>query len=365
MSRTISPAAALAGILLMLIAGLAAPGRVAAQESDVSGDVPEPQESAIMPLATKALLLDATRIGEKIVAVGDFGIVLISSDDGETWTQSRVPTRSMLTGVWFHDANLGWAVGHDAVVLKTTDGGASWRLVNFQPDLLLPLFDVWFQDAFNGLAVGPYGFLLRTSDGGETWEDATLDPQPLVNEEEVEEIEEETGGDTEEDEPFWEEDLSAGADFHLNKIVEAADGSLYIAGEAGHIYHSDDMGASWFSLPSGYTGSFFGGLALPGGDVMVFGLRGNMFRTSDGGRNWRQVETPVTTSLNEADIMADGTIVVVGMSGTILVSRDGGESFELVQREDRKAMTSVIATGDGGVILFGESGIVRMQSGDL
>ena len=319
---------------------------------------------AILPLATKALLLDATRVDGKIVAVGDFGIILVSSDGGGTWTQATVPTRSMLTGVWFHGADLGWAVGHDAVILKTTDGGATWQLVNFQPDLLLPLFDVWFADASNGMAIGPYGFVLKTSDGGETWEEGGLDAQPLVSEEESTEEEAIVTGE-QEDEPFWEEDFSGSGDFHLNKIVEAADGTLYIAAEAGNVYRSDDRGETWVSLPSDYTGSFFGASALPDGDLLVFGLRGNVFRSSDRGESWRQVDTPVEITLNEADIMADGAIAIVGMSGTILMSRDGGESFELVQRGDRKAMTNVIATEQGGLILFGEGGIVRMESGDL
>jgi len=345
----------------LLLAGSLTGGVALAQET---ADVPEDEYAAVLPMAAKALLLDAMRVDGKIVAVGDFGIVLVSSDGGETWTQARVPTRSMLTGVWFHDADLGWAVGHDASILKTTDGGATWRLVNFQPDLLLPLFDVWFADASNGMAIGPYGFVLKTSDGGETWEESALDAQPLVSEEESAEEEAATTGE-QEDEPFWEEDLSSGGDFHLNKIVEAGDGTLYIAAEAGNIYRSEDRGQTWVSLPSDYTGSFFGALALPGGELLVFGLRGNVFRSSDSGETWRQLDTPVEISLNEADIMADGAIAIVGMSGTILISKDGGESFQLVQRGDRKAMTNVIATEQGGLILFGEGGIVRMESGDL
>jgi photosystem II stability/assembly factor-like uncharacterized protein len=270
----------------------------------------------------------------------------------------------MLTGVWFHDSNLGWAVGHDAVVLKTTDGGATWELVNYQPELLLPLFDVWFADPSTGLAVGAYGFVLKTSDGGDTWVEGTLNAVPLTEaEEETADQVSESGG--EEDEPFWEEDFSTGIDFHLNKIIEGSDGRLYVAAEAGNIYRSDDRGETWVSLPSDYTGSYFGALTLPDDDLLIFGLRGNMFRSSDGGLAWRQIKTPVETSLNEGDIMADGAIAVVGMSGTVLVSRDGGETFELVQREDRKSMTSVLATGTGGLILFGEGGIVRMESGDL
>ncbi len=348
----------LARTLLSLAAFLAPLSGVPAQDV---GAVPEDDYSDPAPLATQALLLDAASVDGRLVAVGDHGIVLISNDGGETWNQSLVPTRSMLTGVWFHDADLGWVVGHDAVILKTTDGGATWRRVNFQPDLLLPLFDVWFADAENGIAIGPYGFVLKTTDGGETWEESQLDAQPAAGDSgPAKDAAEEPG--TEETE-FWEEDVSGASDFHLNEISLDEEGRLYVAGEAGHVYRSDDQGQTWVSLPSDYAGSFFSALPLPDGRLLVFGLRGNVFASSDGGLTWEVVETPVEVSLNGGTVLPDGTVVIVGMSGAILVSRDGGESFTVVQRDDRKAMITVVARQDGGLLLFGEGGIVRLDSG--
>lgn len=329
--------------------------------SQDAGTVPEDDYSDPAPLASQALLLDATSVDGRLVAVGDRGIVLISTDGGETWTQSLVPTRSMLTGVWFYDADLGWAVGHDAVILKTIDGGKTWRRVNFQPELLLPLFDVWFADAENGMAVGPYGFVLTTSDGGETWEESSLG----AKEAKADTSTAEETPPAEEGEQFWDEDFNEGADFHLNEISVDDQGRLYIAGEAGHFYRSDDQGQTWLSLPSDYSGSFFSSLPLPDGNVLVFGLQGHIFSSADGGLTWQRAKSPVDVSLNGGTVMPDGTIVLVGMSGTILVSRDGGESFELVQRDDRKAMTTVVARQDGGLLLFGEGGIVRLDSGEF
>lgn len=331
-------------------------GALAQSETQAGGE----DFAAIAPLATKALLLDSARIDGRTVVVGDHGIILVSTDHGSTWTQSRVPTKAMLTGVWFHDAQTGWAVGHDAVILKTSDGGANWRIVNFQPDLLLPLFDVWFSDADKGIAVGPYGFSLATGDGGETWEERPL--EAVAFEVEAEEMPPEE--DAEEEGEFWEEDFEGGGDFHLNKIT-ASDGRLFIAAEAGNIYRSDDAGETWNTMPTPYGGSFFSVLALDGGDLLAFGLRGNVFRSADGGESWRQVETPVETTLTEGTQLDDGTVVIVGMSGTILISEDGGDSFRLVQREDRKALTSVIGRDDDGVIVFGEAGLDQMSRDEL
>ena len=45
-----------------------------------------------------------------------------------------MPTRALLTGVYLHDSQLGWAVGHDAVVLRTRDGGTTWERVHDAPE---------------------------------------------------------------------------------------------------------------------------------------------------------------------------------------------------------------------------------------
>ena len=80
-------------------------------------------------LATKAPLLALTQIGPRLVAVGDFGVILLSDDAGATWRQAEsVATRNMLTAVTFADANRGWAVGQGGTVLHTADGGQNWAL---------------------------------------------------------------------------------------------------------------------------------------------------------------------------------------------------------------------------------------------
>ena len=65
-----------------------------------------------------------------VVAVGERGHVLVSGDEGRSWRQADVPSRALLTGVFMHDARLGWAVGHDEVVLRTRDGGLTWERVH-------------------------------------------------------------------------------------------------------------------------------------------------------------------------------------------------------------------------------------------
>ena len=78
--------------------------------------------------ATQATMLAAGWAGERVVAVGDHGVVLLSDDQGRQWRQARsVPLSTPLTGVSFVDARHGWAVGHWGAILSTADGGNPGR----------------------------------------------------------------------------------------------------------------------------------------------------------------------------------------------------------------------------------------------
>ena len=79
-------------------------------------------------LAPENLLTDATRVGDRIVAVGERGHIIYSDDEGKTWVQGEVPVSVTLTGIDFGSDSHGWAVGHSGVVLHTSDAGATWDL---------------------------------------------------------------------------------------------------------------------------------------------------------------------------------------------------------------------------------------------
>ena len=288
---------------------------------------PAETEKAIKaPLVAKSLLLDSTRAGKSLVVVGERGHILISRDGGGSWAQAEVPTRSTLTAVYFHDEKLGWAAGHDAVILRTRDGGTSWERVHWAPEAEAPFLDLWFADATNGFAVGAYGRCFVTADGGTTW------TERRVSEE----------------------------DFHLNQIARAASGRLYIAAESGQVFRSDDGGVNWSQTDTAYSGSFFGILPLENASVLVFGLRGHLFRSDDGGTTWTRIETGTSSMLNSAIRLADGRIVIVGLGGTVLVSEDGGRSFALREQSSRSGIQSVVDAGNGQLVLTGEHG-VRQQ----
>lgn len=302
-------------IALVMTVGV---GALATAQDDIA-----PEPAIMAPLAPRSLMLDATVIDGRLVAVGERGHILISLDGGESWQQQQVPTHATLTAVYFHDPDLGWAVGHDSAIVRTTDGGTTWELVNWAPEEEAPFFDVWFSDADTGVAIGAYGSYYETTDSGMTWSSRWISDD----------------------------------DWHLHQIARSENGRLYIAAEAGSIYRSDDNGESWITLPSLYEGSYFGVLPLEGDSVLIFGLRGHLYRSDDAGESWEEIETGTVAMLTDGLRLGDGTIVVVGLGGTVLTSSDGGQTFTLHPQANRRGISAVAETGDGRLLLVGEFGV--------
>jgi photosystem II stability/assembly factor-like uncharacterized protein len=300
----------------------------------------DPQDFAnkpaeIAPLASQSLLLDLAVAGKRLVAVGERGHVLLSDDRGATWRQAKsVPTRVMLTAVYFVDDAYGWATGHDETILNTVDGGETWTRSHFSADAQQPLLDLWFANRVSGIAVGAYGAYFTTNDGGRHWSASKFAPPSKT--------------------PADDADLPP--DYHLNRIVGVGN-RLYIAAEGGQLYRSDDRGATWRALPSPYEGSFFGLLPIRGDGLLAFGLRGHLYRSADAGENWIELPSHTTAMLTDGIAVNDLRVVIGGLAGVLLVSGDAGETFRLTQQEDRKGIAALLPGPAGAVVVAGEGGV--------
>ncbi len=287
----------------------------------------QPERPAeIMPLADRSLLLDVTLAGDRAVAVGERGHILVSDDDGRTWRQVPSPTRATLTAVSFADARHGWAVGHDNTVLATADGGESWRLQYPPGPRDISLLAVHFTDARRGIAAGAYAAFFTTADGGLTWVRRNV----------------------------LEEEL------HVNRITRGPDGRLFMALEGGALLVSGDDGESWEPLDSPYAGSLFGVLPLTARTWLAYGLRGHVFRSADEGATWDSIATPSPVLITHALRLSGGAIVLAGQGEQFMVSHDGGRRFEL-WRVPVQAAAALTEAADGALLAVGGNGVHRLQ----
>ncbi len=275
--------------------------------------------------APRVLLLDAAINGAGVVAVGERGTIFQSADNGRTWERVASPAKATLTAVSFAPppaAQTGWTVGHDALILGSTDSGKTWTK-SFQGENVQDSFlDVIALDAQRVIAVGAYGLYVTTADGGKTW------------------VRRKLGKD----------------DYHFNRITAGEGSTLYLAGEHGTLLRSTDLGVKWSALKSPYEGSFYG-LSSPERRVLLaHGLRGRVFRSDNDGKSWQPVATPEPVLLATTVKLKGGALLLGGQSRSLLVSRDSGATFVVVPNAFPGTVAELLELPDGNLLALGEAG---------
>ena len=120
-------------------------------------------------------LADVAFADEEIgIAVGESGTIVRTSDGGMTWSTSVSSTTAPLTSVVMVDRATIYAVGGGStgVILRSTDAGATWSAV--VTDAPGGLSDITFVTPSVGFAVGRTNLIMRTADGGVSWKEISL-----------------------------------------------------------------------------------------------------------------------------------------------------------------------------------------------
>jgi len=338
-----------------------------------------PAPTGARPLDTPAIaakapdrvnLIAITRAGNRLVAVGEHGVIIYSDDNGQTWTQASVPVSVLLTAVGFATPTQGWAAGHYGVILHTSDAGATWQeqLNGIQANQLTldaanqavaqdpnsaaaqhalhranifvaagadkPFLSVLAEDANDAIIVGGYRLAMKTTDGGKTWQDCSL---------------------------------HIGDPISQNLYDIATVGSnLYIAGEAGNVFVSTDGGNSFPMTIAPTDATMFGALATGDNGVLVFGVAGQAYRSDDNGKTWQVVKQfDSEANLLAARTLSSGAIAVANEAGVIYVSRDHAHSFTALPQAQPMAIFDFVPAENGDVIAVGNLGVLRIPAQDF
>lgn len=272
----------------------------------------------------RAVMLGVAVAGSRLIAVGERGVVALSDDGGRQWRQARVSVSVTLTSVRFANERTGMAVGHGGVVLATSDKGETWKLVldgrriaeaaldrartlgddnaikaaeqlvTDGPDK--PLLDVLLIDERRAWVVGAYGLALATEDGGATWSS-------------------------------WAERLDNPKTQHLYAVRKLGE-TVLVVGEQGLLLVSRDAGQTFKRLESPYRGSWFTGELVDERTWVVAGLRGNAWRSVDGGVSWVALPAPPGASITASTLTTDRRLLLASQSGFV-VSVEGDRMVAL------------------------------------
>jgi len=337
-------------------------------------------------LVEKSVFLEIDNYAKRQILVGEYGRILVREDSNSAWLQANVPVQTTITAVDFIDEKVAWAVGHQGVILKTTDGGHNWNKVfdglqltnllkssletqvvlltaaferaevaGIDEDMLdeiemqlddasykledltansgieISFFDVLFSSADYGLVIGAYGAMLETKDGGNSWEYIGFKvPNP--------------------------------EGFHLNALTTDAEKNIYVIGEAGFGIATSDQGQTWRSLDIDYSGSLFG-IEVQGNTLYSYGLRGNMFTSKNQGDTWHRLDTGVTNHIFSADWLNSKELLLVGAGGLKLVY--DGHVFNDISKSNQRIDITSVKVIDGNVVTTGLRGWQSILKNEL
>lgn len=309
----------------------------------------------VLTSGTHTSLRGLSVVSDKIVWVsGSSGTVGRSLDAGKTWTWITVPEyeKRDFRDIEAFDQKTAiiMAIAEPAVILKTTDGGKSWRLVyqNETKGMFLDAMEFW--NVKSGIVVGdPVNgrfFVARSFDGGDSWHDIAFRLQPQA-------------------EPGEGCFASSGTNV---RNLDRDEACFVSGGPVSRIFIRDtaivlpilqgttSTGANSIAIKD--TRTLHGGhhLIVVGGDFSHDTVREkNCFISNDGGHNWIPPTTPPHGYRSCVEFIGGHNVLCCGTSGVDL-STDDGMNWRLIStsgfhvcRVAKKGKTVFLA-GPGGRI---------------
>jgi photosystem II stability/assembly factor-like uncharacterized protein len=278
------------------------------------------------------------------------------------WQQQVSGTTERFRGVSAINARVAWASGNKGTVVRTTDGGATWRVLPVPGAEALDFRDIegFGSDTAYILSIGPgdRSRVYKTADGGNTWALQFRNPDPKAFFDAI---------------AFWDEATGVA-------IGDPVDGRFAVA-------RTTDGGRSWLPLPpSGMPPALPGdGAFAASGTCLVAaagthawfgtggGARARVFHTFDRGLTWTVADTPIAAGTSSAGIFsvafrdARHGIAVGGdyrkegePSENVAVTSDGGRTWTLAGvgrlRGFRSAVAFVPGTRGRIIVAVGPAG---------
>jgi len=283
-----------------------------------------------------------------------------TTDGGSAWNFITVPgdDRAELRDIeaWDENTAIVLSVKSPARILKTSDGGSTWK-VTYESRIQDVFLDgmAWW-DRNRGIAYGdPVNgrfYILLTTDGGESWQELPEDQRPVA-----------AGGE-------------AGFAASGTGICTGKGGWTWFGtgGTESNVFSSGDYGRTWRRDPlPGMGGTSSRGInsvafdgdrtgIVVGGDFMAPDNTEHIYSwTTDGGKTWI---TPAHDLRHPAgyrscvEYLSGTSLVATGKNGTD-ISHDGGKNWTAIDKTE----FNVVAKAKKGkwILLAGPGRIGRLQ----
>ena len=341
-----------------------------------------------------------SRDGKALVAVGEGGTIVRSTDGGKSWTDIASGILSNLNQVVAVDKGVLLAVGERGSIVRSVDDGVHWAIEKSGTGNNLIKLAVLA--GVNVVGVGDGGTIVRSPDGGVHWSATSLgedihfiDVATNRNgvfvvvgycDESIEDNEYTTG--------IMMRSVNGGADwtkvvdneetpvFSYNSVIAVSDNVFVAVGSgdrSGVISRSTDEGVNWHEMKNGASYNL-NSVAVVSDKVLISVGGGStwltprgvqqaeyggatIIRSIDGGASWSAVKNSGTDEqLDSTMVTPDGMLIIFGYGGNIFRSVDSGKSWLAMNSGVKASLSSVVAVNGGGLVAVGDGGvIVRSQ----
>ena len=226
-------------------------------------------------------------------AAGDMGTVMRTSNSGHDWEIVDLQTSENLNCIYM-DVILGhgWIVGDNGTIYHTDNSGETWSKQNSGTGA-----NLYSITAIGGECpwVCGYDVVLHSYDQGETWDKINTPVHTW----------------------FWE-------------IDQKDCDEIWVCGNKNLVMNTRDHGATWqiHSVPT--TFNLMGIDIVPNGDFRACGNQATVIRSSDGGDTWvneNQMPFMDMYAIETRGIV--GPAYAVGSKGNILETLNGGNTWSL------------------------------------
>ena len=343
----------------------------------------------ISPHPIESSLKEITRVPgtDRMMAIGSGASLLYTDDMGENWYVKYKPAGISrfidLIAIHFINSNIGYAVGTESTLIKTTDGGMNW--VDVSPEGNADFYDVFFFTELIGFYT-TNSSIWKTTDGCQSWNLVTVNgslwcPQHLNF------IDDSVGLYSNTNSEYYFRSVDAGNswdsvsinpaidEFKISDILFLTDSIGFISGSAHYGSHEDCIilkttngGMTWTQA---YLDSFNfvhdiyfhnsdTGFAV-GPRIMYDNV---ILRTTDGGNTWEECTMPYSSwSLNSVVFSDEGIGLCVGDHGQIFSSYDWGSNWLKTNQTSCYADINTSQIVSDSIVYIGTSFFSRIQGG--
>lgn len=292
---------------------------------------PTPQENRIRQI----IRIPGT---ENVIAACEGSTIMRSGDLGDTWDIVINPGGQAndfnVLGIYFLDELTGFAWGYYETILKTSDGGQSWKTVFKGSDVsYYKIGDMEFINDSTGLASKTGEGFYYTTDKGETWE---IIDTPDYYEIGLLEFMNDTEGvllgiswgecnfmRTTNGGLDWVLETPAGLPLEMTeptdlKFINDSTGFAIVYDDSGLIFKTTDKGRTWVSC---YSDTYYSGdiefLNDQQGIALLWGVDSSrVIITNDAGSTWEEVSMVVGRPVN-CTYLSEGMALLGGNEGMI------------------------------------------------